>query len=273
MKGQAKESGSSAVTERVTDEELQSALEEALAAGDEETPAEAEAAPEETPEEVSPPAEPVAAQPQPPPTPEEPTDPRERTALGRKVKGLELEVQRLTQMLSARPQAPPANSPQANEDEPPEFITTPDELERYLSIRERKRQAEVQGYQMGYGQRFLEIGKDDPMYMEVEQEMMSSFNRRETGNPAIDAELNYHRARAAVLSKKLASPAPEVPAAPKIPGKGDKPQGSGVTIASRNSRPASAPPQLDEFAADFIRRTGMKEESVREALGAAKPRR
>lgn len=271
-KGQTQESEGSTVTERVTDEELESALEEALAAGEEEVAPEVEAIPEEQPQEEPQPKE--EAQPAPPPQAEEPTDPRERTALGRKVKGLELEIARLNQLLSTQ-KAPASNPPQDNDEETPEFITTPDELEKYLAIREKRKQAEVQGYQMGYGQRFLEIGQDDPMYTEVEQEMMSNFNRRETGNPAIDAELNYHRARAAVLSKKLSTPPPasHPQAAPKIPGKGDKPQGSGVTIASRNSKPASAPPPLDEFAADFIRRTGMREESVREALGTTKTRR
>jgi len=274
------ESGKSNVTDKVTDIDLQAALDEAM---QDETPEEIEASreqheePQEEPTEEPQPEAAQAPEEPPPPIQEEPTDPRERSALGRKVKGLELEIQRLTQALQNQKLTPqqPASEPTSEDDnEMPEFVTTPEELRKALKVIEREKTREVQGYQIGYGQRFLEVGKDDPLYEEVETEMMANYNQKVTGNPAVDAELNYAKAKAAVLTKRLSTPPPPPKKEPApLPGKGDKPQGSGVTFSSRNAKSPTATPPIDEFAADFIRRTGMSEDSVREALGTAKPRR
>ena len=179
------------------------------------------------------------------------------------MKGLESKIDELTNLLRSQREQPRAVVPE--DEEVPEILATPEDFEKYLSIRDKRAARERQGYEAGYGAKFLELGKDDPDYDEVEKEMLEKFNIRATGNPAVDAELNYLKAKNSLISKKTAAPAK-----PKFTGKQEKATGTGTTMTSRNVSSSEKEPELDEYAKEYIKRTGMSSESVAAALARAK---
>jgi len=104
------------------------------------------------------------------------------------------------------------------------------------------------------------MGNGNEQHDETVKEMMTNFNVRRTGNPQIDAELNYAKAQAAVLSRG---------ATKTVPVKGEKPVAAGVTVGNTNTQRKVTLPKLsaeaESFAAYMIR-NGMSEESIAEAL-------
>lgn len=201
-----------------------------------------------------------------PETPEQ-QEQRERSNLGRKVKKLEetlLEMNEVLQELRTQRQA--ANNP-ARENELPEYVSTPDDVERILSARERKQQQEREKYQSTYAKTFREVGKEDPeLYEEVFNEMFAHFNEVRTGDASVDAELNYARAKASVLAKKTAQPRP------KANVKGEKTAAStNLSVESKAEEGSVADIQLDDAAKEFIAKTGMKPESIKDALKGEVP--
>lgn len=196
--------------------------------------------------------------------PDEPTDHAERSRLGRRLKSNEdsiNEIKTLLQSLVA--QKAPAPAPKSGI-EPPEVITTMDDLEAAMAYREQKKANDRAVYEQGYGGRFMEVGANDPFYKDVEAEMLQNFNTIVTGNPSVDAELNYRKAKEAVLLKKLGTAKePE----PKMPGRGEKPTGTGATLPNKNSLGVKGNFPLDAASEEFIRRVGMSDDSVRAALG------
>ena len=185
----------------------------------------------------------------------------ERSNLGRKVKKLEetlVEMNEALQELRSSKQT--ASAPQADL---PEYISTPDDVEKYLTVRERKQKEEQVQYQGVYAKTFRSVGKEDPdIYEEVFNEMFEHFNVVRTGSPEIDAELNYAKAKASVLSKKSATPAKA-----RANVKGGKTEVStNLSVESRADDTPVADIQLDDFAKEFVTKTGMKQESIRGAL-------
>lgn len=158
---------------------------------------------------------------------------------------------------------------QPTQEEIPEYVTTPAELEKYLQYRERvSAQADV-AYQGNYRANLQVLSRLNPdISQEVIDEMMAHFNVRHTGNPVVDSNLNFANAKASVLSKRLA----QAKTAPE-PGafRSETGQATAVSSTTRVQPPKQDIPKLDEFAQDFIRRTGMSDESVKAALTGDTP--
>jgi len=190
----------------------------------------------------------------------------ERSNLGRKVKKLEDTISELTDIIQElRASRQTVNAPQADM---PEYISTPDDVERVLTARERKQKEEQARYQGAYAKTFRGLGKNESDYEEVFNEMFEHFNEVRTGDPEVDAELNYAKAKASLLSKKLAGPAK----APKANVKGSKTEVStNLSVESRADDTPGADVQLDEFAKEFVAKTKMNNESVKDALKSETP--
>lgn len=196
---------------------------------------------------------------------EEPTDNAERSQLGRKVKGIEDSVRTLTENLNAFLATQNRPKEVASDDEIPQYISTPDDLEKYNRAKAKKEQAMKQVYESNYVKMVRQIAGQDDDGDDVMKEVLSlesPFNRYITGDPVVDARINYADAARAILKKKY------VPAKAKPNVKGEKSQVSTSLNITTTERPSEgAEVALDDFAKEFINQTKMKDESVKEALG------
>lgn len=204
--------------------------------------------------------------------PIEEEDHSEKSRLGRKVKRMEEQfssvLERFDDFMSQRGSIPPQPSPPA--DELPEFIQTPEDVERVVSARERKIEIAQQVYSGNYIKQLRGLGNvNTEIHDDILNEMSvnPNFNARHTGNPIVDARLNYAEAKASVLAKKTAGTRPNIPI-----GGGSPTAPTGISATSRNAvTPTSELPELSEASKEFIRRTGMSEEDVKAALTGNAP--
>ncbi len=218
---------------------------------------------------------------------EDTDDHKERSRLGRRMKSLEDSIGQILERLSQPQQPAPvqntATQPVDYSDNYviqriaeakergiiPEIITTPEDqwaTNRYLAQIEQERTATLNNaYSQGYI-RQLESNKgkvDESLHAEIIAELYkdnSPFNVRHSDNPVADARINYAEAKAYILEQKATGNGKNV-----FKGKQTN-LATGVTATTRQKIQADELPPLDETAKEFVRMTGMSEESVRSAL-------
>lgn len=194
----------------------------------------------------------------------EPVSEDHPTKLGRRVKGLETTLSEMNQKLDAffsRSESRDRETAKTvTNDELPEIISTPDDVVKVNRFMKKKEQEDQEVYTKNYLNNFKSLGsRDSELYPEIYDEMIKNFNVRYSDNPQNDARVNYAEAKAAILSQKYA------PTKPNVRGKkGEIPTDLG--IESRETVTSSESVHLDDMAMDFAKSTGMKEESIREAL-------
>lgn len=191
-------------------------------------------------------------------------DHQEKSHLGRKVKKLEevmvtkVEFNQLMNKLDSFITKPVEQN--TAQSDIPEYVATPEDVEKVIQARERRISAEQESYQKAYVSQMVSMGTGNDEHDDVVKEMMANFNVRRTGNPQIDAELNYANAKAAVMSRGTQR---------TVPVKGDKPVAAGVTHGNTNTQHKVMLPKLSPDAENFVaymRRQGMTDESIAEAL-------
>jgi len=109
----------------------------------------------------------------------------------------------------------------------------------------------------------------DDLHAEVLAELQnvnSPFNLRRHDNPTIDAQLNYLEAKNSILQKRLAEKKP----ASVFKGK-QTALPTGTSVSTRTATAVETMPELDAASLDFIKRTGMSDESVKNALKGELP--
>ena len=201
----------------------------------------------------------------------EPEEQAERSRLGRRVKKLEDMLTdmggKIDQLVSTPQRLTMQDSRNTfvEEDDFPEIISTREDFKKAYSAQKKNEEKERQNYETGYLRKLRELGGQNPdLHKEVVDEMMANFNVRYSDNPDLDAKLNYAEAKAALFSKRTAPTRPNV--------RGEKSQVStNISVSTREEPSASAPLELDEHAKDFMRITGMKEDSAKEALKGETP--
>jgi hypothetical protein len=209
---------------------------------------------------------------------EEPVDPRERSNLGRKVKRLEDELTNFNSKMDTLLSRLTSPQPQyQQEDEVPDIISTSEDVlkllkspkgkEAYKTLREdeaKERETQKEEYERKYFIASEKMKDDNPdMHKEIFDEMLKNFNLVRTGTPEIDAELNYIKAKASLLSKRMAAPAKPKP--PNV--KGDKNAiPAGLNVGSTNDAERGQEINLDADALEFLKKTGMSMDSAKSAL-------
>jgi hypothetical protein len=226
---------------------------------------------------------------------EEPADNRERSRLGRRMKTIEANLQTILEKMEAttkpndqQQQAPYIPTQQVGRDAfidqqlnnaisqglLPEIITTAADVRKIKAYEDvlgaQYDEALAVQYTKGYlgeTQRLKTNGKvSDDLHAEIMQELRSEtspYNARHTGNPAIDARINYAEAKAALLTKKVA--------APKTVFKGKADLATGITTSTRMDNTKDEMPELDAKALEFVKYTGMKPETVKATLKGDMP--
>lgn len=202
-------------------------------------------------------------------------DQKERSRLGRRFKRIEEDfnsvkqtISRLEQLLAQREEPARGSgydpfitqkpfSPPAADDGPPEYITTPQDLERYNAWKQRREMEAQQAYVSGYLKRIATFGateQDKELHAEVERELKTNVHKylRHTGNPYHDADINYRIAKAEVLAQRYEN----LKSKPNVKGDRSMPP-TGVTATAGRSEPPPPPKvELDEYARKFIDRMG-----------------
>jgi hypothetical protein len=209
-----------------------------------------------------------------PEEPDEPTDIRERSKLGRKVSmfeqeitGLKQTISQLNTLLTQRDVFTDRALP-SDDKSPVEYITTPEDLERYEAWRDEQRTRQRSAYANRYVhtiKNLTHFGSD--MHAEIENELLTNVGEYPTyskyGDPAGDAEKNYVRAENKLLKMKLAGSKPQ----PNV--RGGSPLPTGVSANTRVNAPSKASIKLDEYASKFLKNLGESEDSewVQRSLG------
>ena len=237
------------VTDKVTDEALESALEQ--------------------PEIIVEPE--LEAKVEPEVKKELPSDQEERTRLGRHLKRLEERLDRdkferenlLQKFDDVISRFDRSNRNENPSEEFPEVISTPQDVMKVVTAAERERVKEQGQYEQRYVGVIRNFERDNPtLHQEIFKEMMTNFNVRRSNDPSLDADLNYTKAKSAVLAKKISAIGPK----PNVKG-GKDTAPTDLSIESRDIVQGAKEIKLDEFAESFRRSSGMSDESVRQAIG------
>lgn len=240
----------------------------------------AEVKPEETKEEVKPetseqPVEKTATTETKPEA--EDLDHKESSKLGRKLKGLESKFDQVLSRLDqlAKP------SEKEPEIEVPEVITTPEDVRMVLQAEQAKlRQAQgaqaqaQQTYEQGYLKTLSTLeGENEDLHEEIMEIITENakrgsleFNRKFSDNPVADARINYAEAKASLLSKKLVSGKPAVPARNKAEKAPVQPAAADTKTTAKTT---ATLPKLEGHAAsyvEYLRRQGATDAEIAETL-------
>lgn len=181
---------------------------------------------------------------------------RENSRLGRKVAKLEGTIMELSSNLRSFLEQ---GQNRANATTIPEYISTPADVEQILNAREQKQRDEQGRYESAYKGQLMQFAAEEPLHQEIVNEMMANFNWKHTAQGNIDAELNYSKAKASLLSKKMATPKPNVKSESGIA------TALGVSGQSAQTTP-KAPVKLDPIAERFAKHMGMTDDQIRNAL-------
>jgi len=189
---------------------------------------------------------------------EEPTDQRDRSMLGRRVKRNEDIVNTLVSKIdtlverlgSSQGQTQNYNTYEDQEDE--EFFRKADRYEKIKSDRHAK-------YESAYLTKIRQLGMGDPDGREIFAEMQERFNVVRSSNPELDAETNWAKAEASLLRKKFSPNKPNVRSERNTAS-------TDLGVNATNDSTASQEVQLDPFAQEYVARTGMKKEKIESAL-------
>ena len=190
----------------------------------------------------------------------DPEDNRERSQLGRKVKLLEDTLSAISSKIDQLVTQKPDPEPEFEDDVP----ITKKELAKYLSQQAEKQTQDRQTYVNEYlrHEAVLGMNMEDAEYGEVVEERLKNFDVRHSNNAKADAELNFAKAQAAVLKRKLSGLGKKA-----NPLKGEKPSGPlGGPVETKNQEHAKKVVRLDEHAASFAKSMGLSDDKVQKYL-------
>jgi hypothetical protein len=192
---------------------------------------------------------------------------KERSMLGRRftkaeqeIAGLKEQLNRMTERL-LNSNAPSAMNQAVSEQPPVDYITTPEDLERYEAWKEAKLERQRNQYANQYVHSIKTMNYINPeMHSEIEAELLTNVNDYPTyskfADPVSDARANYYKAESKVLKQKLTGN--QVPP-PNVRGGANAP--TGLSGTSRVNTPAKPTVKLDEFASKFLKSLGESEDA------------
>ena len=193
-----------------------------------------------------------------------PADQADRSRLGRRITRYESEIKELKDMVKTlveerKTPIVPYSEIYPPEEELPEYISTREDLEKVLDSREQKKIRNQQDYSNKYLKSFKSFATEDPEnFQDIFAEMEKNFNNRYSDDATRDARINWLEARNVLLNKKF------VPIKPNVRGKETSPANINIqTIMPMRETPDI---KLSPLAEEFVRKTGMSEKSVKEAL-------
>lgn len=198
---------------------------------------------------------------------EEPEDHAERSALGRRVSNMERMLSQEMAELKGMLQKPTEAADTEEYDE--ETYLTAKQVDERIERRERRMQETANQYNNAYTTQLATLGGNMPEteYTEIINELTANHNVKRSNDPGADATTNFLEAQVAVLQKKVQA-GPEK----KIPVKGGQVNAPlGGPSDTKNTTTTNTVPKLDKYAAEFVKKVGMSDDAVREALKGDMP--
>ena len=194
------------------------------------------------------------------PTPEQLLQ-KERTRFGREKSELQRKIDDLEGRISAIT-ATSANSVPISDEPPVQYISTPEELEKYNEWKNARDEKKRKAYAIQYVGAVKVLNYINPeLHAEIENELLYSNTRYSSpskfADPTEDALANYSKAEAAVLKRKLV----EMKNRSGVI-RGGTGQATGVTATSDNAGGTGKKiVALDEDAKKFVKAMGLAEDS------------
>lgn len=195
-------------------------------------------------------------------------DQRLRSALGR-VGSLQSEVDSLKNIVGQLQSRLETDS----EEEGSGIVASEEDVVAIVEKRERQKDAANKAYSDTAVNALIDIGMeypeiDDNTYVIIHKDAEKNW-KRVTGDPKQDAEINFTKAMNRHYKSML-----DESAKPKNPldkNKDVEAEGLGGGAETQVTEKTVKAPKLDQAAEDFVKRTGMKVESVQEALTGDMP--
>jgi hypothetical protein len=193
---------------------------------------------------------------------------KERSKLGRRISSFEQEIDGLKQTIAQlssnlmRPDPYSQNAVGAAVDAPPvEYISTPEDLEKYEAWRNAKQERQRNAYANNYIHSIKTMTYVNPeLHSEIENELLTNVNAYPTysnySNPAGDAQQNYLKAENKLLKQRLVSSQ-----TPKPNVRGGAPAPTGVSATTRMNTATKPSVKLDDYASKFIKSLGESEDA------------
>lgn len=209
-----------------------------------------------TPDEVAEPATPVVP------------DNSERSRLGRKVAHMEESMTDFMNEMRDAMQSKTADTPVSEDPldlgDTDELVTSASlkkQLADFYKAQKAQEIADAKAYKKDYTSSILELSKDLPEeeFNSVINSLDNSGNPRSSEDPRVAAQVNFLKARNAVLEKKIKEPV--------NPIQGNvihAPAGIGGAAAVKPAEESL--PEFTQEELDFIKRSGLTDEQVKEAL-------
>ncbi len=140
------------------------------------------------------------------------------------------------------------------------------EFKKFQSNQNQTQTQAQQEYQDSYLNVIGQLGSQysDKVHQHIVERMYKDFNVKHSNQPELDAQLNFERAKSAILEESGIKKKN-----PLQGNKGKAPLG-GSTNTDQDVKSAQVVP-LDSYAQDFIKSTGMKEEDAQKALQGDMP--
>lgn len=203
-----------------------------------------------------------------PDEPDEPEDNAARSKLGRKVQYLETQLEQALGVIQ-KFQAPPAEPEDEIDDDMP---VTKADIEKIIEQRETQKQQQAALYSDNYRNTTIRLGLDleEAEHAEILKSIDSLQNPSRTGDPVIDAEVNFLKAQTAVYQKRLkAKSVPQNPLNKNKDVDPEAPLGGGAETKT-STRPRRMP-KLDAQSQELIKHYGWDAERVTKALSGETP--
>jgi hypothetical protein len=212
-------------------------------------------------------------------------DQKDRSRMGRRMKRLEGTLEQLLTRMEKDAQQRQVREyyeaqqllqrrPERDHDEPnfeSDIVTTETDVERVIDKKERRKVEESERYQNGFVATLHDLaGSNQKMHKVIVQELITNFNRKVTGDPKIDARLNYAEAKAAVAFKYAATKGADK-ARPNVAGGTQAATGVSASSTAQKSGKADIWSRLDPEAAAYAKAVKMSEEDIEAALAGETP--
>ena len=194
---------------------------------------------------------------------EEPEDNATRSKMGRRLSGLEQQIEYLTAELKA---ANEKKDVVTGEDEPDgDMPMTRNEIRDYINEADNKKKDVKRAYDNDYIRHAMAITDklEAEEANEILKEMDNNFNGQYSDNGAADAEKNFYKAKIAVLEDASGKKNP-------LKGNTKSKVPTGVSGGDKVIEKEYKMPKLDEHAQDLIASSNFTEEQIKDALGDKK---
>jgi len=187
-----------------------------------------------------------------------------KSNLGRKLAAMEARQKELIDKIETLT----SSSNDEDPDDEFEIPTTREEFRAALKREQEIQHAQQQKTQVEYEQKYLGAvdalsGEDEATHDEIYNEMMANFNVKISDNPELDAQLNYAKAEASLLKKKVGTKT--------NPLKGNNEYSNKQTPQKMVKKTTSTPTKLSGPEAEYARMMGMSEEQIQNAVGKEVP--